>query len=53
MVLTLNNEKQKINLPEKLESLQHRIQYTDEKINKLVYQLYDLTEAEIAIIEKS
>jgi hypothetical protein len=52
-MLSLNNEKQQTTLPEKLESLQHRIQYTDAKINGLVYQLYGLTEDEIAMVEKS
>jgi hypothetical protein len=52
-MLLLNKEKQQTTLPEKLESLQHRIQYTDAKINQLVYQLYGLTEDEIAMVEKS
>jgi CBS domain-containing protein len=52
-MLSLNKEKQQTTLSEKLERLQHRIQYTDAKINQLVYQLYGLTEAEIAMVEKS
>ena len=52
-MLSLNKEKQQTTLPEKRESLQHRIQYTDAKINQLVYQLYGLTEDEIALVEKS
>jgi hypothetical protein len=52
-MLALNKEKQQTTLPEKLEALQHRIQYTDAKINQLVYQLYGLTEAEIALIENA
>jgi hypothetical protein len=52
-MIVLNKEKQQTTLPEKLESLQHRIQYTDAKINGLVYQLYGLTEDEIAMVEKS
>jgi len=39
-------------LPDKIEQIQARIEYTDDKINQLVYQLYDLTEEEISIIEK-
>jgi ATP-dependent Clp protease ATP-binding subunit ClpA len=35
-MLSLNKEKQQTTLPEKLENLQHRIQYTDAKINQLV-----------------
>ena len=52
-MLTLKKEKQQTNLPEKLESLQQRIQYTDAKINRLLYQLYGLTEDEIALVEKA
>jgi hypothetical protein len=51
-MLSLNKEKQQTTLPEKLESLQYRIQYTDAKINQLVYRLYGLTEDEIALVEK-
>ncbi len=50
-MLTLNKEKQQTTLSEKQEQLQHRIHYTDDKINKLVYELYGLTEEEINIIE--
>jgi hypothetical protein len=50
-MLSLNKEKQQTTLSEKLEQLQHRINHTDEKINKLVYELYKLTEEEIKIIE--
>ncbi|MGN6165752.1 MAG: Eco57I restriction-modification methylase domain-containing protein [Flavisolibacter sp.] len=52
-MLSLHKEKQQTTLPEKLESLQHRINHTDEKINQLVYQLYGLTEEEIKIVENS
>jgi len=31
--------------------LNTRIKYTDDKINKLVYQLYGLSEEEIGIVE--
>ncbi len=51
LLFTLNKEKQQTTLPEKLEQLQQRINYTDEKINKLVYQLYGLNEEEIKIVE--
>ena len=51
-IISLNKEKQQTTLPEKLEQLQHRIDYTDDKINKLVYELYGLTEEEIKIVEK-
>ena len=52
-MLSLNNKKQQTTLPEKLEQLQHRINHTDDKINKLVYELYGLTEEEIKIVEGS
>jgi hypothetical protein len=39
------------NLPDKLDQLNTRIKYTDDKINKLVYQLYGLSEEEIGIVE--
>jgi hypothetical protein len=38
-------------LSEKKEQLQARISYTNTQINKLVYQLYNLTYEEIQIIE--
>jgi hypothetical protein len=50
-MLVLNNQKQTTTLSEKLEQLNHRIAYTDDKINKLVYELYGLTEEEVAIVE--
>lgn len=34
------------------ENIQKRIQYTDEKINALVYQHYELTKEEIKIVEE-
>lgn len=51
-ILQLNKEKQQITTPNKLEQLNTRIQYTDDKINKLVYQLYGLSEEEIGIVEE-
>jgi hypothetical protein len=50
-ILQLNKEKQQIKTSDKLEQLNTRIQYTDDKINKLVYQLYGLSEEEIKIVE--
>ncbi|HUQ96973.1 MAG TPA: TaqI-like C-terminal specificity domain-containing protein [Chitinophagaceae bacterium] len=52
-MLSLNKEKQQTTLPEKLEALQHRIQHTDVKLNKLVYQLYNLTPEENALVENT
>ncbi len=50
-MLQLNKEKQQTTTPDKLEQLNTRIKYTDDKINKLVYQLYGLSEEEIGIVE--
>jgi len=38
-------------LPDSKEQLKARIGHTDEKINKMVYQLYELTVEEIRIVE--
>jgi hypothetical protein len=53
LLLRLNKELQNTILPEKSEQLKHRIEYTESKIDELVYQLYGLTEEDIKIIEKS
>jgi hypothetical protein len=50
-ILQLNKDKQQTTLPDKLGQLNTRIKYTDDKINKLVYQLYGLSEEEIGIVE--
>jgi len=50
-MLQLNKEKQQTTTPDKLDQLNTRIQYTDDKINKLVYTLYGLSEEEVAIVE--
>ena len=50
-MLQLNKELQKATLPEQKEQLKARIDFTDKKIDRLVYQLYDLTEEEIMIVE--
>lgn len=47
----LTIDKQATTLPEKIEQLNQRIAYTDEKINKLVYEMYGLSEEEIGIVE--
>jgi len=38
-------------LPDQKEQLKARIDHTDDKINRMVYQLYGLTEEEIAVVE--
>jgi adenine-specific DNA-methyltransferase len=50
-MLQLQKEKQQTNLPDKLNQLEARIKYTDEKINKLVFELYELSEEEVRIVE--
>jgi len=50
-MLQLNKDLQAATLPEQKEQLQSRIKYTDKQIDKLVYQLYDLTDDEIKIVE--
>ncbi|MEJ7675016.1 MAG: hypothetical protein WKF59_20525 [Chitinophagaceae bacterium] len=49
-MLELNKQKQTTTLSEKLDQLNQRIAYTDDKINKLVYQIYELTDEEIKIV---
>jgi len=51
-MLQLNKEKQLTTLPDNLEQLNTRIKYIDDKINKLVYGLYGLSEEEIGIVEE-
>jgi hypothetical protein len=50
-MLELNKELQKAKMPEEQEQLKQRISYTDKKIDKLVYELYGLTEEEIKVVE--
>jgi type I restriction-modification system DNA methylase subunit len=49
-LLNLNEEKPKTNLSDKLNQLEARIKYTDDKINQLVFELYGLSEEEVGII---
>jgi len=50
-LLQLNQEKQETKLATKAEQLQSKIDYCENRINQLVYQLYELTEEEIKIVE--
>ena len=52
-LLQLNKEKQNTSLPDTLQILNRKIDYSENKINQLVYQLYELTEDEIKIIESN
>lgn len=51
-LLTFNKEIQTATLPDKKEQLQNRISFTEDKINQIIYELYELTEEEIKLIEK-
>lgn len=50
-LLKFNDELKSVKLPDKIEQLKIHIEHTEKKINQLVYQLYDLTEEEIKIVE--
>jgi adenine-specific DNA-methyltransferase len=50
-MLQLQKEKQQTTLPDKLNQLEARIKYTDDKINELVFELYGLGEEERGIVE--
>ena len=53
-MLTLNKQAAEGSLPpQKAEQLKRQIDATDREIDKLVYQLYGLTDEEIRLIEDS
>ncbi|MBX3164447.1 MAG: N-6 DNA methylase [Bacteroidetes bacterium] len=51
LLLQLNKEKQEAKLENKIEQLQNRIDYAEQKINEIVYELYELSGEEIKIVE--
>ncbi|MEI6456313.1 MAG: TaqI-like C-terminal specificity domain-containing protein, partial [bacterium] len=51
LMLQLNKELKLATLPDQKEQLSARIGHTDEKINRLVYHLYGLTDEEILMVE--
>ena len=53
MLLNLNIEIKDIKLQTKIEQVKQRIEHAEEKINQLVYELYELNSNEIKIIEES
>ena len=53
LLLSLNEESKDVKLQSKVEQIKSRIEYSEEKINELIFQLYNLTEKEIKIIEGS
>jgi len=50
-LLKLNEEKSSEKLQTKITQLKGKIDYCEQRINEIVYQLYDLTEEEIKIVE--
>ncbi|MBS1552978.1 MAG: N-6 DNA methylase [Bacteroidetes bacterium] len=50
-LLKLNSEKQTVKLQSKIEQIQSRIDYCEDKIDRAVYELYGLTEDEIKVVE--
>lgn len=52
-IQNLNKELKEAKLPTKIDQIKQRIEHSEDKINQLVYELYELTEDEIAIIENS
>lgn len=50
-LLTLNEEKKKTSLPHKIEQIEIKIDFYERRINHLVYQLFRLSEDEIAVVE--
>ena len=51
LLLKLNEELKEIKLQTKIDQVKQRIEHSEEKINQLVYELYELTPEEIAIVE--
>ncbi|MCL4481846.1 MAG: N-6 DNA methylase [Bacteroidetes bacterium] len=50
-LLQLNEEKSEAKLQSRVSQLESKIDYCEGRINEIVYQLYDLTEDEIKIVE--
>ena len=50
-LINLNAEKAETKLPTKISQLEGRIEYCENRINEIVYQLYELTPEEIKIVE--
>ena len=50
-LLTLNQDFQTATLADKKEQLQNRISFTEDKLNQIIYKLYELTDEEIKLVE--
>ncbi len=53
ILIQLTGEVKNEKLQNKIEQFKQRIEHTEEKIDQLVYQLYDLTPQEIKVVEES
>ena len=51
-MLDLHKKLRTVKTPHEKETLQRQIDAVDDQIDKLVYELYDLTEDEIRIVER-
>ncbi|HLP36684.1 Eco57I restriction-modification methylase domain-containing protein [Lacibacter sp.] len=52
-LLELNEAKNQQTLQTKIDQLQSRIDFCEQRINEIVYELYNLTKEEIELVEKS
>lgn len=52
-LLNLNEEIKNVSLDYKREQIMQKIEFNEDKINDLVYQLYDLTKEEIELVERN
>ena len=50
-IMSFHNKLKAVNSPNEKKIIQKQIEVTDRQIDQLVYQLYELTDAEIAIVE--
>ena len=50
--LLLNKEIKTVNLQTKKDQIEQKIQHNEDRINDLIYQLYDLVDDEIQLIDK-
>ena len=50
LIIQLHQEKTNLNLQTKIEQVQTRIEFTEKRINQIVFELYELTEEEIKIV---
>lgn len=53
LLLKLNKEIKEVKLQSKIEQIKQRIEHSEDKINQLIYDLYDLNEGDIKIIEEA